>query len=99
MATPTVRRPAKRCAYAACGRLFRPRFNYRRQRYCCHPCAVAARPRWSRVLAGRKSGLTKARTRPQRMQAARAQAYRRGYADGYEAALRALDPAYAQEVA
>ena len=91
MSCPTVPRPGKVCANPACGQWFRPRRNYGRQKYCCHSCSVQARPRLSRVLAGRKAGETKRRLRPQRMQAARDQAYRIGYSDGYERALRDLE--------
>ena len=92
MSCPTVPRPGKVCANPACGQWFRPRANnYARQKYCCHPCAVQARPRLSRVLAGRKAGETKRRLRPARIQHIRQQEYRRGYSDGYERALRDME--------
>ena len=97
MANPTQRHTAKVCAH--CGAYYRPRTsNYQRQKYCGFPCSVNARTRMSRVLGGRKAAATKAATRPQRMTNARHQAYRRGYAEGWESCLRSLDPAYSTEM-
>lgn len=99
MPSPTVPRKPLTCANPACGKLFRPAANWGRQRYCCHPCSVAARPRWSRVLAGRKAGATKRQAREVRMSNIRKSEYRRGYADGWEACLAAMDASYARETA
>lgn len=86
MANPTVPRGPKVCGY--CQRLYRPRWNYARSQYCTRACAHAARPRLSRVLAGRKAAQTKADDRARRLQNIRRQEYRRGYSDGYEQALQ-----------
>lgn len=98
MPNPTVKRTAKVCANPACGCTFRPTANYSRQRYCCHPCSVQARPRLSLVLAGRKGAEAKRQRRSERLPYLKAMAYRRGFADGYEQALRDLDQAYAAMV-
>lgn len=85
MANPTVKRGPKVCGY--CRRLYRPRWNYARSQYCTRACAHAARPRLSRVLAGRKGGA--ARRRPTVTPGlAERRGYRAGYSDGYEQALR-----------
>lgn len=98
MSNPTVKRTAKTCANPACGKMFRPARNYGRQKYCCHPCSVAARPRLSRVLAGRKAAQTKQRQTRERLQNIRQSEYRRGFSDGWEACLAAMDADYAREV-
>lgn len=53
---PATRRPHKRCKLETCGAWFRPKSHYDRQQFCSRPCAAAARPRQSRVDAGRKGG-------------------------------------------
>jgi hypothetical protein len=54
MASPTVRRVGKPCRH--CRRFFRAKSNHKRQVYCGRRCAALARPRASRVAAGRKGG-------------------------------------------
>jgi flagellar biosynthesis/type III secretory pathway protein FliH len=85
MSSPTVKRGPKVCENPKCAKLYRPApTRQAAQKYCCHPCAVAALTRWSRVLAGRKAAETKRSTRPERMQNAKDKAYRIGYSEGYE---------------
>jgi len=50
-------RLGKPCAY--CGEWFRPKQRYTTAKFCGRPCAAAARPRQSRVEAGRKGGGTR----------------------------------------
>lgn len=96
MANPTVPRASKTCQHVGCHKVYRPVRNHARQKYCSHACAVAARPRLSRVLAGRKAGATKRRQRSERLPYIKAAEYRRGFSDGYEQAIRELDATYAR---
>lgn len=95
MACPTVKRAGKVCAH--CGTRYRPMQRYATSRYCSRACSHAGRSRLSRVLAGRKGGRQRAQGLRASASNRRQAAYRRGYADGYERALR--DTALAQVAA
>lgn len=105
------RRPGKPCEH--CGLWFRPKQRPKTARFCSRPCADKARPRQSRVEAGRKGGGKRSAGLWARIDALgprdayrlgrkhqradvgnRVQSARReGFADGYEAALRAMKEA------
>jgi hypothetical protein len=53
-------RIGKPCAH--CGQWFRAKQRPQTARFCSRPCADQARPRASRVAAGRKGGLAKRKT-------------------------------------
>lgn len=53
-------RIGKPCAH--CGQWFRPKQRPEVAKFCGKPCAAKARPRQSRVEAGRKGGLSKVKT-------------------------------------